>query len=365
MPAIGLSRPRSIWLASVSPLTQLASRGWKSLQVRFEEEASECRQKLQSELWVLQSVFDESNEDTPVRNAERAHEVFHTQQKYIDQQLGDLKERVAASASYLKSCHAGTEEATPPVNVELKAREASRTIAGEQVDLAFVAAGDLDRQSLPQWIVGFRMYGLALLIFFIVAVVSTTARADLRKYLNPEFSKPDWEWFGVSCLIGFGVAMLVVTILLMTVQSRLRSKFADILQHTANANAAADFWKQKSRHELKRLDATADTWKKEMEQRLELHSTRLKTAAEIRIEEITRVRDEQVVRQQTLFDDQISSFQTEFARQQSAVENWRAQENRADSESGPFRTPKGGSAASAGSRGQSSVVRSTRSCFTG
>ena len=101
------------------------------LTARFKDDVASIRQKLQSELWVLLSVCDESNEDTPVREAERAHEIYLAQSKFTDEQLNDLDARLQFTEKYLDHCHAGTDAAIPPANVPVKGREASRTHLSE------------------------------------------------------------------------------------------------------------------------------------------------------------------------------------------------------------------------------------------
>jgi len=305
---------------------ELRERRLDELGARMNEEVNECRQKLQNELWVLQSVCDEANDDAPVRQAERAREIFHTQQTFIEQQLRDLESRVERVAEYLDSCHAGAERTGPPVDVELKSREASRETAVQQVDVALVAANDLERMSLPQWIVGWRLWGLGLLIFFVAAVIATAARADLTQFVNPELGKPDWEWFGVACLIGFGSAVLIVTVLLVLVQSRLRNGFEEVLQHSANAKAASDHWLMKSRLELKKIDASAESWRVAMLQRREIHAAKLQAGADEQISHITATHREQVARQTKLSEEQFAIREAEAGRQQSAAELWRGTE---------------------------------------
>ena len=296
------------------------------LAAGFKEDVASIRQKLQSELWVLQSVCDESNEDTPVREAERSHEIFQTQQAFAEQHLSDLDARVQFTARYLDHCHAGMDSTKPPVNVSVKGREASHTLGMKQIDLAMASAGVIDRQNLPQWICGFRIWGLTLLIFVVVAIVATGARADLRLFLNPELQKPDWQWFGVSCLIGAATAVLFGTVLLVVAQSRLRAGYEDILQHVANAKAALEYWSQKSQQELKRVDAAAETWKTNMLQHRDQHSAKLQKSADEQIRDRTRTYNDQVSRQEKLSQEQLAANEAESSREQSVIENWRGQE---------------------------------------
>lgn len=271
------------------------------IEAEYRDAVASIRQKLQSELWVLQSVCDESNEDTPVREAEREHEVYQTHKRFAEQQISDLDTRVQYTEKYLELCHASMDATLPAVNVQIKGREASRTLAMEQVDLAMASAGAIDRQHLPQWVCGFRIWGLSLLLFLVVASVATALRADLRLFLNPDLQKPDWQWLGVSCLIGAAVAVLFGTVLLMLVQSRLRSGFEEMLQYAANAKAANTYWNQRSEHDLKKVEAAAETWRVSMLQHRDQNSGKLQHAADLQISQRTAVYDEQLARHKNSF----------------------------------------------------------------
>ncbi len=301
-------------------------RKLNDLSVAYKEEVGAIRNRLQSELWVLQSVCDESNEDTPVREAERAHEIFHTQQAFAAQQLSDLNARVQFTASYLDHCHARMDPEIPPVNVHMKGREASHVLGIEQIDLAMASAAAIDRQNLPQWICGLRIWGLTLLIFVVVSIGATAVRADLRLFLNPELQQPDWQWFGVSCLIGAAMAVLSGTVLLVLVQSRLRGAFEEMLQHFANAGAAIEYWTQKTEHELKHVAAAADSWKTSMQQHRSQNSAKLQKAADEQMNERIRIHNDLVARHEKHFLEQDAASEAESLRQESAIENWRAQE---------------------------------------
>jgi S-DNA-T family DNA segregation ATPase FtsK/SpoIIIE len=292
----------------------------------YKSDLASIQQKLQSELWVLQSVCDEENEDTPVREAERERDIFETQRANIDHRMVELAARVEATEVYLQHCHAATDSAIPPVNVPVKGREASHTLATTQADMAVLSANVIDRQSLPQWMCGLRLHGLAFTIFIVVTIVATGARADLRSFLNPELRSPDWQWLGVSALIGGGITALVTTVMLVLVQSRLRGHFAEMLQHTANAKAAIEYWTQKSEQELKKIEAAADAWKKAMLKHRDRNSAKLQNSAAEQARERTRVYNEQLARQQKLLHEQIAASEAELAREQSAIERWRQQE---------------------------------------
>jgi hypothetical protein len=298
----------------------------RDLEAVHKDGLAAIRQKLQSELWVLQSVCDETNEETPVREAERERDIYETHRKFTTQQLSDVAERVQYVQKYLERCHSGTDAVIPPINVSIKGREASRTMAIEQAEQALESANFIDRQNLPQWICGWRIWGLTLLIFFVVAIVTTGIRADLRLFVNPELQNPDWRWLGISCLIGAAVAVLLGSVLLMTVQSRLRGAFEEMLQHVANARSAIEYWTARSEQELAKGDEAATTWKTAMLQHRERNSMKLKYDAEDQISKSTQAYDDQVAQQERTYQEQVATNDAEFTRLKSAIEKWRHQE---------------------------------------
>ena len=306
--------------------TRLKDQKLQELDSQLQQQVSELRQKLQNELWVLQSVCDEQNEDTPVRHAERAQEIQNTQQSALEQQLSDLHQRIEVVSKYLKDCHAGTDSRLPTATIELKGRESTRKAAVAEIDSALVAASEIESQGLPQWIAGWRLYGLGLVVFLVVSIVSTALGTELPPFINPEFKQPDWSWLGVSGLIGFATAFLIVLSLVLTVRSRLRHRFESVLLHSANASAAYEFWVQKSQKDLKHLVTSAEKWKVEMLERREQHAHKLQTACDSEVEQLTRTHSQMVSRVNALFDEQTEAARTEISRQQFAIENWQARE---------------------------------------
>ncbi|MFM7059463.1 MAG: FtsK/SpoIIIE domain-containing protein [Planctomycetota bacterium] len=224
------------------------------------EAVAAVRSRLQNDLWVLNEVLDENREDSPLSQAERARENYATQDAALKQRLEDLDARLQASADYLEACHAAHDESQPTATIQARTRDAARTEALEWIDQVVISSGRLNRLTLPQWVLGVRLYALGLLIFLSAAIVSLVLKADLSLFLNPGLGRPDWQWFGISCLIGAAFAFLFLLILLSVVQSRLRGEYEDMLQQAVNGRAAADLWRSRSRQELKRLEQAAEQW---------------------------------------------------------------------------------------------------------
>ena len=298
----------------------------RQLEIQLMESVSAVRTRLQHELWVLQSVCDENQEDTPVRYSERARGEFQTQRKWLEQRFAELDERVRLSYEYLKECHAGMELTAPPPVAEAKSRDAARGTAAEFADRALVAAMAIDRPSLPQWIAGGRIFGLGILIFLIVSVFVTIARADIVLFLNPSAGQPDWQWLGVSCGIGIGTAFLLVMVLLSRVQSSLRGAFEEMLQCISNAKALAEFWESRSLVELKKLESAAEKWSAEVLLRREQHRMALSNAAETEILQLTEAVEQKMDDEKQACDRELSSLAQEHNRQLHQSEESQTQE---------------------------------------
>ena len=268
-----------------------ASRQQERTQ-RHSEAVAAIRSKLQNELWVLKEVLDEGREDSPLSQAERARDNFETQDTALKQRLDDVDTRLNTSADWLKACHAAHEANLPAATIQAKTRDTARTESLEWIDKLVISAAGLNRLTLPQWVLGLRLYGLGLFVFLCVTVVSLVLRADVTLFLNPGIGKPDWQWLGVSCLIGFGVTFLFVLVLLSSVQSRLRGEFEEMLQQAANARAAAELWRSKSRTELRKLEHSAEQWATENIRRRQAREQALEATANAALHDLDR--DQQI-----------------------------------------------------------------------
>jgi len=261
-------------------LRQATQARLSELQVQCDARCAAIEQKLQSDLWVLQSVCDETQEDTPLSEAARALENFQTQSAWLDQRLTDLDQRIGVSVDYLRLCHAHADETLPPPIAEARNREEARQKATEQMDEALKCAVEIDRRSLPQWVLGWRVAGLGLLIFLTVAVFTTIARADISLFINSAAGRPDWQWLAVSCGIGIAAAFLVSLIVVSVVQGQLRTPFARMQQCTANARALSEYWRQKTTQEVTRLQGVGERWLLDLQQRREQRVLALRAEAE-------------------------------------------------------------------------------------
>ncbi|MEY3174435.1 MAG: translocase FtsK [Planctomycetota bacterium] len=289
---------------------------------RHHEAVAAVRARLQNDLWVLNEVLDENREDSPLSQAERARENFETQETSLRQRLEDLDTRMQASAAYLAACHAAHEGSQPAAAIQSRQREPARTEALEWIDKLILSSGRLNRLSLPQWVLGARLYGLALLIFLVAAVISLVVRADISRYLNPGLGQPDWQWFGISCLIGGATAFLFTLILLSIVQSRLRGEYEEMLQQAVNARAAADLWRSKSRQELKRLEQAGEQWAADNVRRREARKQAIEAAAAAELTTLETHRHSAAQNDATALQHELAAVAGQGARESADIDQW-------------------------------------------
>ena len=306
-------------------LNRNAAARLRELEVAGKEATAAIRARLQNELWVLQSVCDENQEDTPVRQAERARGDFQTQQKWLEQRFAELDERVRLSAEYLNQCHAGMDAALPSPVVEAKSRDAARVQATDFADRAMIAAAAIDHPSLPQWILGWRILGLGLLVFLVISVFVTIARADISLFLNPLAGRPDWQWLGVASGIGGGLSFLTVMVLLSVVQSRLRGAFEELLQCVSNARALSEFWQVRSGAELKKLEAAAERWSADVQLRREQRAAGFVELAEAEILELEQSTDDSRKQEQEWLNRELALLGAEHKQRLTRLETEEAE----------------------------------------
>ncbi|MCA9063473.1 MAG: hypothetical protein KDA96_10450, partial [Planctomycetaceae bacterium] len=307
-------------------LQDARQRQIEDAQLKRDEQIREIRSRLDSELWVLQSVLDEDNEETPVRNAERAQETYTTQNRHLTERFNALDSRIAATEEYLASCHAGMDRTLPPPAIKPGKREQARTQALESVETALSLGEEIDRLKLPCWVRGARLVGIGLLLLITITIPVTLARADIGPFLNPQYNKPDWPWFGISAAIAFFISFLVCLTLLLMSQSRLRNRFESMLQLNADAVLARSVWEARCQQEIARLTETAETWKQEIIERREARVAHLRETAASRIAAVEDQHEELIRNADQNFHSRLQQMVSAAESERHSIDSWRAAE---------------------------------------
>lgn len=260
-----------------------AQRDQKELQLQFEAERTQLEERRNSETWILQSILDEATEDSPITTFERETDSFVAHKDTLDQQLEDLNLQVQQASEYLERCHAAVDATLPEANLTVRDREGVRNAAVEEANALVAQATQLSQVGMASWVQGARIWGLSLLSFLVLWIGIAAVRADLRDFVNPELTKPDWEWVGVAAVIAAVVVVMVSLLLLMRVQGQLRHRFQEMLQHFSNVQLARKIWEQKSVQHLERLDRTAKRWRQELEERRRQQTLKIQTEIDARL----------------------------------------------------------------------------------
>ena len=279
------------------------------LQEQLETDVHEHEKRLESELWVLQSVCDEGNDDSPVAMLERTRDTFATQEVMLTERFTSLQENSDRTTDFMKSCHAAPDDELPPPDIHPRPLEESRGQVIEQIDLAITQISGISRLKLPYWVHGWRPVLVWGLLFLVVTSVATGIRVDLRTLINADVARPDWQWVGTSAVIGLVSSAFFTTILLVIAQQKLRGRFADVLQHTANARAAEKHWLKLKEREVRRQERAAEEWQSAMLKEREARVSRMKDATQQRIDSLRHEYADEVSDLQTQSRNQLAECQ--------------------------------------------------------
>ena len=290
------------------------------------DEVGECEEKRRTELWMLQSVLDESSQDSPATAYDRESETFSTQKTFLDERFEMLQTHITAAAAYLKSCHTSDEAESPPPKVGKLKRIDLRDQAVESGDHAITAIADLRSLTLPPWVKGARIWVGAIAGMLTIWITSTAVRADINAFINPDIASPDWEWAGVSAVIALATTLLTSLVLILLTQRSLRQKFENILQHVSNADHARKLWEEKSVEYLERLEKSAEEWREKMEARRVSQARRITSEIDSRILAVESETEDKVRELTADLDRQIASLSTEMENQAILIETRRHQE---------------------------------------
>ncbi|MEZ6042717.1 MAG: FtsK/SpoIIIE domain-containing protein [Planctomycetaceae bacterium] len=292
----------------------------------FEQAKTAHVRALESELWVLQSVCDENGEDTPVSQYQKARSIFLNRQTDNEQALESISSRMKDAKAFLARCHTGMDDT--PLTPNLKPARADVNLEHVVVEsnTAHAAVDKLFGLKSTGLLIGLRPFVMAILITLAVAIPVTTLKADLRSFVNPEITSPDWGWLGVSFLIGGGAAALLVGTLVLTTQSKLRSFFEQIQQSASNAQHAAATWKTQTERELIKMRKSAKRWQKEMTNLRDKHTQALHGGADSQLEEMRRQLNHNTNIIAQYYDQQIVDIEARRDRDQQMMNQWKQTE---------------------------------------
>ena len=295
----------------------------QQLTTRLSEELEELEERRQSETWMLHSILDEETGGSPVTQFEREADTYVTQKGFLDERFEALQQQVQKSQQFLEHCHAGAESTLPEPAVQHANRETLRDLAVESGDELLAEAHQLERLRLVHWVQGLRIWGFGLLGFVVLWVGVVSIKADLRHFVNPEISKPNWEWAGVSALIALTVVVLASVTVLMMAQNELRGRFQQMLQRLSNAQRARTLWEQKSEKNIHRLEKTAIQWRRDLENRRSQQTQKLQAEIDSRIHAIKSETEEQASRVRSELERRSQHLQAETQAAKGSIETRR------------------------------------------
>lgn len=235
-----------------------------NLTTQTQQQLAELEERRQQEDWILNSVLDETSEDSPIVECDRVSEAFILQHESFQESKQTTSDYLKQAKDYLAECHAAVSVDLPSANYQRGRIEEVRETASMEYSNAMHKLNQVYEYKLPSVIRGPRIWGLSVLSFLLLWVPIVSVREDVTNYLNPELNRPDMQWLGVAACISAVVVGFVALMLLLMVQGRLRGRFAEALQSLSNAKMASAEWESRSSKRISKLEAIAEKYEADM-----------------------------------------------------------------------------------------------------
>ncbi|MEP3481573.1 MAG: FtsK/SpoIIIE domain-containing protein [Fuerstiella sp.] len=240
-----------------------------NLTTQTQQQLTELEERRQQEDWILNSVLDETSEDSPVVECERLSEAFILQHESFQESKQVTGDYLKQANKYLSECHSRVSMDLPAAVYQRGRVEEVREIATAEYGNVMLQLNRVYEYKLPSVVRGLRIWGLSLLAFLLLWILTISVREDVTKYLNPELHRPDTQWLVVAgCLSAVIVGFTALMVLLVT-QNRLRGRFTEALQSFSNAKAATAEWESRSTKRIAKLEAVAEQYDADLQQQRE------------------------------------------------------------------------------------------------
>lgn len=244
-------------------------RTLQNLTTQTQQQLTELEERREQENWILNSVLDESSEDSPVVECARVSDAFVLQHESFQESDQAARQYLKQTGDYLAECHAGTDSALPAANYQSGRIDEVRETATLEYSNATSQLNRIYEYKLPSMVRGFRIWGMGLLAFVLLWIPIIAIQADVTKYLNPELHHPDMHWLVIAACISAAVVGLAVMLFILTVQGRLRHCFSEAAQSLSNAAGAATEWETRSQKRISKLETVAQQYEADLHQQRE------------------------------------------------------------------------------------------------
>lgn len=235
-----------------------------NLTTQTQQQLTELEERRQQEDWILNSVLDETSEDSPIVECERVSEAFILQHESFQESKQATLDYLKQASVYLGECHAQVSSDLPAAAYKRGRIDEVRETATLEYSNAMLQLNRVYEYKLPSVVRGLRIWGLSLLAFLLFWIPIISIREDVTKYLNPELHRPDMQWLAVAACISGVVIGFVALMLLLTTQGRLRGRFGEALQSLSNAKTAAAEWESRSSKRISKLEAVAEKYEADL-----------------------------------------------------------------------------------------------------
>lgn len=234
-----------------------------SLTARLAAEQQRAEAKYQDNSWLLSSVTAEDSSENPLAQFERLEQLADQTRGNLEQADQELNTTLSRVTALVEARRGRLDE--PPSAVSLpKDKDALATLVNESLQTATTACQQLEREAVPQLLVGYRPWLLSLLVLGMAGAAGWF------------LVDPQWLSTGLGRGTEFAAIIaggaLTFTLLFwmcvwFTAQQAVAHAAERVQQARANATAAWNTWQKLTDRELAQAGAQAQTRAAALEER--------------------------------------------------------------------------------------------------
>lgn len=293
----------------------------REIEASYHSEISELESRRQDSTWVTSSVLDDTADDSPLRQFERASQV---RERLRDQQLAEM-DGVESTYRTAIAERGWREASVPEPDLRPTSLDDAQAQFTEQIEAAragLVAASSL---RIPKLFAG---HGWLILLAALIAA----AFAPIYLLIDPSLlgmTSGEGVWAAVSAGAAGLIALAIVAVIYAAGSSRQSGLFLDAQQSLANANALHQRWRELASRDHQQQLRAFEARQKDFAAQRQKALDRYQHAYDERREELEQTRAQGLQAESDCYTEVQQALRTQRTEQVQGVESAYAERRRA------------------------------------
>lgn len=222
-------------------------------------EINEATSQYEESIWMLDSVYDEPNEDSPAQQFDLLTERMIKERSFFEAQGTQLENTLNTARSHMNMTRQGTDEPMPPPNIGVGETDALHEFYCASAAAAERQLKQLQNQWLPRQFRGLRpLWMLLILLGTLIPIAIAVKVNPLDLFTSPD--SVDMDWLQLASAVGGGTSFVAMLFMYLSARTMSFSAFNNLEQNISNAYGAQRLWTKQTKAELHKLKAERDEW---------------------------------------------------------------------------------------------------------